>query len=285
MRDPWIPEYLDLERDRLLVCPEVAVQLVPDAESLARVFARDIADTILTLSSAGQSPTLILPVGPVDQFPILARIINEERISLVNTVLINMDEYLTDEDAWLPREHPLSFRAFVDHAFYDRLDPKLAPALPNRVFPDPSNPEAIGHLIARRGGVDVCYGGLGINGHLAFNEPPEPQSATLVTNQSFAELATRVLSLARETRAINAVTIGGEISVVPRRCVTVGMREILAARSLRFYANRPWQAGVIRRALFGPIGCDCPASLLRTHPDARLTITEVVAARPEIRLR
>src|SRR5205823_14874642 len=123
----------------------------------------------------------------------------------------------------------------------------------------------------------------GINGHIAFNEPPQPGEAC--SAEAFAERPTRVLDVAPETRAINAVTVGGELSVVPRRCVTVGMREILASRQLRFYCNRPWQPGVVRRALHGPLTPACPASYLRTHPDAVLTVTEQVAAKPDIRLR
>jgi glucosamine-6-phosphate deaminase len=138
-------------------------------------------------------------------------------------------------------------------------------------------------LIAERGGVDACFGGIGINGHVAFNEPPEPGEE--FTPEQFAALPTRVLPLARETRTINAVTVGGEISIIPRRAVTVGMKEILASRSLRLYCNRPWQSAVVRRALHGPLTPACPASLLRRHPDARLTVADYVAARPEIRLR
>jgi glucosamine-6-phosphate deaminase len=63
------------------------------------------------------------------------------------------------------------------------------------------------------------------------------------------------------------------------------MREILAAGSLRFYCNRPWQSSVVRRVLHGPLTAACPASLLRTHKDARLTIADYVAALPDIRLR
>src|SRR6266700_5099690 len=89
----------------------------------------------------------------------------------------------------------------------------------------------------------------------------------------------------RETRTINAVTTGGDIAVVPRRAVTIGMKEILASRRLRFYCNRPWQSAVVRRVLHGPITPACPASLLRTHPDASLTIADDVAQAPDIRLR
>jgi glucosamine-6-phosphate deaminase len=202
---------------------------------------------------------------------------------LRDVVVINMDEYLTDDDAWLPIDHPLSFRGFMDRKFYDLLDGSLAPPVENRVFPDPRNPGAIGDLIARRGGVDACFGGIGINGHIAFNEPPEPGEVPSV--EQFAALPTRVLDLARETRTINAVTVGGDIAVVPRRCVTVGMKEILAARKLRFYCNRPWQAGVVRRALHGPVTPACPASLMRLHADAVVSVAEYVAARPTVGLR
>src|SRR5438034_2500447 len=146
----------------------------------------------------------------------------------------------------------------MSRKFYDLLDTKLAPRAEIRVFPDPNDCGAIGRLIAERGGVDACFGGIGINGHIAFNEPPEPGDA--ISLEEFAALPTRALDLARETRTINAVTVGGDIAVVPRRCVTVGMKEILAARRLRFYCNRPWQAGVVRGALHGPITPACPAS-------------------------
>ncbi|NQT13425.1 MAG: glucosamine-6-phosphate isomerase, partial [Planctomycetes bacterium] len=101
----------------------------------------------------------------------------------------------------------------------------------------------------------------------------------------FAALPTRVLSLSRETRTINSVTVGGEISIVPHRAITVGMKEILASRKCRFYCNRPWQRAVVRRVLHGPVTSACPASLLRTHADAEITIAEYVGEPPEIKLR
>jgi glucosamine-6-phosphate deaminase len=242
-----------------------------------------MAECIRQGHGEGRGATLIVPVGPVDQFPVLARLVNEERLSLRDTVFINMDEYLTEKDEWVPFDHPLSFRGYMKHKFYDAVDAEYAPPLENRVFPDPRDPEVIGRLIAERGGVDVCFGGIGINGHIAFNEPPEPGVSCTV--EAFAALPTRVLDVARETRAINSVTVGGELSVVPRRCITVGMKEILASRRLRFYSNRPWQPGVVRRALHGPLTPACPASYLRTHADAVLTLTDEAAALPEVRLR
>jgi glucosamine-6-phosphate deaminase len=277
------PEYLNIPPERLAVGHSVRLRIVRDNAALAEAMGRDMADLLRELLAAGRAPTLIIPVGPVDQFPALAALINRERISLRATVLINMDEYLTDDDQWLPIEHPLSFRGFMQDRFYGLLDPALAPPPEQRVFPDPQQLDAVRHLIDDRGGVDACFGGVGINGHMAFNEPPEPGDST--SPEEFRRLPTRILSLARETRTINANTVGGSLDVVPRRCVTVGMREILESRRLRFYCNRPWQSAVVRRVLHGPLGAACPASFLRTHPDAALTITEQVAARPHISLR
>lgn len=285
---PSLPHYLQATGRQLTDLQStpgrrVRVSIVPDGDALASQMARDMADVIRASVSTGRPATLIIPVGPVGQFPLLAELVNRERLSLRETLLINMDEYLTDNDRWLPLEHPLSFRGFMEQQFYRLLDPTLAPPPELRVFPDPLAPQRIQQLIDERGGVDACFGGIGINGHIAFNEPPEPGES--ISDDAFAELPTRVLSLARETRTINANTVGGCLEVVPQRCVTVGMREILAARQLRFYCNRPWQSAVIRRVLLGPRGPACPATYLRGHPDAAVTLTQEVATPPRIALR
>jgi len=278
-----LPEYLKVPATELGIGTTVKVTIKSDLASIAQAIADDMLAEISLAKAAGRDATLIIPVGPVDQFPILTRMVNQGRISLRDICLINMDEYLTDDDEWIPAERPLSFRGYMDRMFYSLLDPVLAPRPENRVFPDPRNCDAILKQIDARGGVDACFGGIGINGHIAFNEPPEPGES--VSNEAFAALPSRILTLSRETRTINSVTVGGEISIVPRRAVTVGMKEILASRRLRFYCNRPWQSAVVRRALHGPVSSDCPASFLQTHPNAFLTVADFVARPPTIELR
>jgi glucosamine-6-phosphate deaminase len=256
----------------------VRVEIVGDMEDVARHFARSIMGEIARKADA----TLILPVGPVDQYPLLAGMINQARLDCRGAAIIHMDEYLAGGE-WIPLDHPLSFRGFAERRFYGLLDPDLAPRPENRLFPDPRRPSAVQEAIDARGGLDVCYGGIGINGHVAFNEPPEPGER--LDAEEFAARPTRVVSLSRETITINSHTVGGEISIIPRSAVTVGMKEILSARRLRFYCNRPWQSAVIRRVLHGPVTAACPASLLRTHPDASVTIAEHVAGVPDVRLR
>lgn len=277
------PDYLDVSPDQLGRGAPVRVVVGGDLTDIAHRMANAILAVIGQARRENRSATLILPVGPVDQFPLLAEKINEQKLDCRDVVLINMDEYLDDDDQWVDVDHLLSFRGYMNRAFYDLVDPDLAPRLENRVFPDPRQPEALGQLIDQRDGVDACFGGIGINGHMAFNEPPEPDKT--ISAEEFAALPTRVLNLTRETRTINSVTVGGEISIIPHRAITVGMKEILASRQMRFYCNRPWQSSVVRRVLHGPITASCPASLMRTHADAKLVIADYVASLPNIQLR
>lgn len=278
-----LPAYLSVPAEDLGKGTEVKVRVLSDKMSVGSDLAENLRAEILAANREQRSATFIVPVGPVEQYPLLAEALNEERISCRNVVFIGMDEYLDENDDWLSKAHPLSFRAYLDRMFYDRLDPALAPPPETRLFPDPHDLAAVPALIAQRGGVDACYGGIGITGHIAFNEPQEPGSP--IPLEAFASLGTRIVTLTAATRTINSVTVGGEISIVPHRAVTVGMKEILGARRLRLYCNRPWQSSVVRRVLHGPVSADCPASLARTHPDAALTMTDYVAALPEIKLR
>jgi glucosamine-6-phosphate deaminase len=273
-----LPEYLSIPPQELGRGTPVRVEIVGDIGDVARHFAQALFDEIKRKADV----TMVLPVGPVDQFPLLAQMVNQARLDCREMAIINMDEYLSG-DEWVSIDHPLSFRGYMNRKFYDLLDPDLAPRAENRVFPDPREPSAVQRIIDARGGLDVCYGGIGINGHIAFNEPPEPGEP--IDTGEFAARPTRVLHLTRETITINSNTVGGEMSIIPHRAVTVGMKEILSAGRLRFYCNRPWQSAVIRRVLHGPVTAACPASLLRTHTDASVTIAAYVAQIPDIRLR
>ncbi len=278
-----MPEYLCVPPDQLGRGTNVRVRVLGDMASIARDLAAVMLDEIVAGRERGRPATFIVPVGPVDQYAILAQMINEKHIDCRDLMLINMDEYLTDDGEWIDENHPLSFRGYMQRLFYDGVNPELAPRKENHVFPHPARCGEIAALIEKRGGCDVCFGGIGINGHIAFNEPPEPGEE--VSNEMFARLPTRVLKLTRETRTINSVTAGGEISVIPKNAITVGMKECLGSRKLRFYCNRPWQSAVVRRVLHGPVTGSCPASFLRTHNDASLTIADYVAQVPDIRLR
>ncbi|MFK5924026.1 MAG: glucosamine-6-phosphate isomerase [Verrucomicrobiota bacterium] len=283
MESSLYPEYLKVPEADLGKGTSVSVAVVKGMDEIAANMAAEMMAVVDEALAQGRSATMIIPVGPVDQFSVLAEIINREKRDWRQVVLINMDEYLSEDEQWIPADHPLSFRGYMNRKFYDLIDPDLAPLAKNRVFPDPADLAGIQDLIELRGGLDACFGGIGINGHMAFNEPPEPGEVCSV--EEFAARPTRNLNLSRETITINSVTVGGGLSVIPRRAITVGMKEILGAKKLRFYCNRLWQSAVVRRVLHDSVSAACPASLMQDHPDAKLTVAEYVAALPDIGLR
>lgn len=283
MESSLYPQYLRVPEADLGKGTSVAVDVVGGMDEIAASMAEAMMAEVDAAQAQGRCATMIIPVGPVDQFPVLAEMINQGGKDWRQVVLINMDEYLTEDEQWIPVDHPLSFRGYMKRKFYDLIDPELAPLEENRVFPYPGDLAGIENLIESRGGLDACFGGIGINGHMAFNEPPEPGEVCSV--EEFAARPTRNLNLSRETITINSVTVGGGLSVIPRRAITVGMKEILAANKLRFYCNRIWQSAVVRRVLHDSVSAACPASLMQNHPDARLTVAEYVAALPDIGLR
>ncbi|HEV8311181.1 MAG TPA: glucosamine-6-phosphate isomerase [Methylomirabilota bacterium] len=280
------PDPLAVPKELLGRGSPISLTVMPDHEAVIAAFAEDLLAEYRRGRQAGRRPVVfIVPVGPVGQFERLAGRCNAERISLRDLALINMDEYLTpDGRDWIPTSDPLSFRRHMDARLYDLLAPELAPPSGQRVFPDPRDLDAVARAIAGWGGVDVCFGGIGITGHLAFNDPPEPEETTSLAE--FRVLGTRVVRLSRETIVVNSMTAArGNLDRIPRLAVTVGMKEVLESRKVRIYMNREWQAAIVRKILHGPVTEAVPASLLQEHPDVRFTIAEYVAEQPEPGLR
>ncbi|MBQ5694328.1 MAG: HU family DNA-binding protein, partial [Bacteroidaceae bacterium] len=135
--------------------------------------------------------SMIVPYGPLGCYSRLVYLINKYRVSLKNCVFMNMDEYLTPDGKYIDKDHPFSFRGGMDRIFYNLIDEELNVLPENRYFPDPEHPEVLQQLIDKYGVPDMTWGGIGINGHFAFNEPPEP--GVEMTNEEFANLPTRVL--------------------------------------------------------------------------------------------
>lgn len=270
---------LKVPRDALGIGTNIRVDVRDDVGEVIHEFAYTMLNEIKRNNAAGKPSVFIVPVGPVGQYQILARWCNAERVSCANVVMINMDEYCADDGEFIPYESPLSFRRHMDLNFYDLLDPELTVRPENRIFPDPKHPERIEKKIREMGGVDVCFAGIGITGHVAFNDPPEP--GVVMSAEEFKALPTRVVTLSRETVLVNAITsLRGNWYSMPRKAVTVGMREILAARKIRVYMVRPWQSAIARMFIHGPVTPLVPASFLQEHPDVRVTVTREVAESP-----
>ncbi|MBN1574627.1 MAG: glucosamine-6-phosphate isomerase [Deltaproteobacteria bacterium] len=261
---------------------DIPVTIVKYDEALSQNFARTMADEIEKNNNTDKKTSFILPVGPKGQYEPFVNIAIDEGIDLSRSSFFFMDEYLTDDDRYISTNHPLSFRAFVEETLTKRLTGRAGFDPKSVHFPNPADVGAYGNLIEDSGGIEVSFAGVGINGHLAFNEPPDMP----VDIEEFLNLPTRVLSLSRETRTINSVTAGGgAIDYIPKRAVTVGMREIFSAKKIRIYMNRDWQKYGVRRALYGEISPIFPASLVRRHVDVAFVITEEVALPPAPEIR
>ncbi len=277
-----LPQYLRIPPDELARASQVRLEIVPDLPALFQHFARHIADEIKTNNAAGKPSRLILPVGPVDQYPILARICNVERISWRNVFTFNMDEYCDWQGRAVPRDHPLSFEGFIRRTLFAQLDPDLRIPDDHIHFPDPLALDRISARIAAVGGIDTCYGGIGYHGHVAFNEPPISRWFKLTPNE-FRNSLTRIVPLAPETIVMNSArATGGNPAALPPMAVTLGMRDILAARRIRLYCQGgAWQRTVLRIALMGDEDVDYPVTLLQGHPDYTI-ITDQNTAQPPI---
>ena len=274
---------LALPVDRLLAeaaAHGVGLRVLPDREALYADLAEAMRAEVLRAAAEGRDCRLILPVGPRGQYALFARRANAERVDLRRLHVFAMDEYLDWQGRWIPEEHPLSFRGFLRRELLGALDPALGFSPERLVFPDPLAIDAYSRRIAEVGGVDCCFGGLGVHGHVAFNEPPLSRFHQ-VGAEALADSLTRVLPLAPETLVMNATRqAGGAFADFPPMAVTVGMRDIRAARRIRLYCDGgAWQRYALRHTVAGPAGVAYPATLLRGHPDFAV-VADAEAAAP-----
>ena len=247
--------------------------------------AIEVLETIEENNKKGKTTFMIVPYGPLGPYFRLVYLVNKYRVSLKNCVFCNMDEYVTDDFKFIAKDDPLSFRGGMDRIFYSQIDEELNVLLENRYFPDPENPDIVLQLIEKYGAPDMVFGGVGINGHYAFNEPPYGDEKC--TNEEFKNRQTRVLEVSRETRTINGfMNAGGNFNAIPKYCITVGLKEMYMAKKVRMCMPRDWNAGALRPVLLGEEDCHFPCSLFQSHPDAMLYATReaLKAPVPEIRV-
>lgn len=268
--------YYNISAEDLGKDANIPILKLGDSGEVFYEMALEMVNVIKEHNAAGKHTVFICPVGPVGQYPIFVRLVNRDRVSLKQCWFINMDEYLNDDDTYISESSPLSFHGFMKRTVYEKIDPELVMPEEQRIFPNPEHPERIHEIITELGGVDVCFGGIGINGHLAFNEADDR-----LTAEEFAKLPTRVLTISRETRTSNAIgDLNGAIDAMPHKAITIGISEILAARKVRIGVFRDWHRAVIRQAAYGEVSAHFPATLLQRHPDAMIITNANAAKQP-----
>lgn len=277
-----LEDLLRLPSDDLRRQAKMGFEVFPNLDALFEYFARSMADEIRTNNQQGRPTRWILPVGPVRQYFLLTEICNREGITWENVHTFQMDEFLDWQARPLPLSHALSFEGFMRREVFARLEPRLRP-LPDHVhFPSPFAPDQISEQIEAAGGVDTCFGGIGFHGHVAFNEPPISRWYKISVEQLRQSL-TRVVALGDDSLVVQSIHCsGGSTGMIPPMAVTLGMRDILAARRIRLYlAGGERHRAVFRIALAGDVAVDYPCTLLQGHPDC-VIFTDQATARPVV---
>lgn len=271
--------YYQIPPQELGINAKIPLRVMENSDAVFSQLALEMIMEIESNQKRGRHTVMIIPVGPVGHYPVLVRMVNERHVSLKDCTFINMDEYLTDDGEYIDKNSPLSFRGFMEREVYGKIDPELLMPAEQRIFPDPHHPEEIVNIIESLGGVDLTIGGIGINGHVAFNE-----ADTSMTPETFAAQHTRVLDISPETRTAGAIgELGGAVEAFPKKCITVGIAEILASRKIRLGVFRDWHRAVVRRAAYGKITAAFPVTLLQNHPDAVIFVNDVAAHQPYVK--
>ena len=254
--------FLNISKGEILNNDQIKVYVVENKIDIYNEIARVMVDRLKENNKKGTATSFILPVGPRGQYRRFASICNMENISCKNLITINMDEYLDDNDNLISENSPLSFRGFMRKNLFDLLEDNLKVRSENIFFPDPHNTSQIEKVISEIGGADICFGGIGINGHIAFNEPVDEK---LITADEFKSIKTRVQDISPNTILINSIEYGGHTEFIPRRCITIGMAEIFMSKELRFYLEHNWQSAVLRKAIFERPTPSFPATFLKEY--------------------
>jgi glucosamine-6-phosphate deaminase len=275
------PEWLTWPWQRVVDEARVPTRVVPDVDTIYREMAQDMGNELRRNVVAGKATRWILPVGPIGQYPYLVDTINEERLDLKDLFTFQMDEYLDWTCRPISPFHPLSFTGHLLREFFNKIDAELRPPPQQHHVPDARNLDKIRGVVEALGGIDTCYGGIGIHGHLAFNEAPNTRYGD-VSCEEWQEAPTRIVALQPETLVVNGIqSAGGNFEAVPPYAVTIGMKDILCANRLRFCCNRgQWQRTIFRRTVLQEPTVRYPSTFIQQHPDAEVVADEDTAQPP-----
>ena len=217
--------------------------------------ARYIANKIREKAARTDEPFVLgLPTGstPLNTYAELIRLVKTGVVSFKNVITFNMDEYVG-----LPVEHPESYHSFMFNNLFNHIDEPLENIhILNGNAPDPeAECAAYEKAIEKAGGIDLFMGGIGEDGHIAFNEPFSPLSSR-----------TRVVTLTQDTREVNSRFFGGDPQAVPARAMSVGVATVMDSREVMILAFGPKKARALASAIEGPMSHYNTVSAMQDHP-------------------
>jgi glucosamine-6-phosphate deaminase len=274
-------EWISIPPDELVDRSPIPLTILPTAEDVHRHFAQSMYAEILQAFEAERPISIIIPLGPKEQFPMLADMVNQGGVALDHVTFFGMDEWLDWQGRPLPWEHPNRLEAYFYRHFLDLVDAELRPPAENVIFPSPYTLDRSAEELARRGRVSTTYAGFGFQGHVAFNESPSSRW-TPVTLEQLRESSTRVVSIRVDSIIAHAErSLGGNVFAIPPMAVTLGMRELLSAERVRLYSvTGAWKQTILRILLFARATVDYPVTLVSEHPDVAVIVDRATAACP-----
>jgi glucosamine-6-phosphate deaminase len=248
---------------------DVSINILPDYDSLYDAIANVMIDTIEY--KKGEKVTMILPVGPMEQYPRFAGKVKEKNIDCRSLWTFNMDEFIGRNGRTVPESHTMSFKAEMMENFYNLIPPELRMPLGQMFFPRHDNMDTIDVAFDEHAedGVDLCLAGVGPEGHFAFNEDPN-YGHIEVTEEEFLNDRTRLVVVKSSTVDMDALVAGcGDRSAVPPFAVTIGPHDVLRAKRTEviFFAGT-FNRTALREVLFRTPTMKFPGSLLKLRKRA-----------------
>jgi len=259
---------------------KIPLRICKDSLEMGQIMARELVDEILEHNARSEPTHAILPCGPTCWYQPFTNLVNRERVSLHNLVVFHMDESLDWQGRELPYDHPFNFRGYMERNFYNPVDSELAVPIENRLWLNLHSLESIVEKVTHTP-IDLTYGGLGQDGHIAYNQSrrhPYSQITLAELRQSSARIQENNLDT---VIAIAQRNFGCAYQFVPPMSVTLGVKECLSARKVRIFTDTgAWKQTALRVALFGPLTVEYPVTLLQEHPNALITATVATATHP-----
>lgn len=237
------------------------VIVAADRDAMSRHAASIIADVVRRKPRA----VLGLATGstPLGTYRELVRLHKEDNLDFSQVVTFNLDEYVG-----LPPSRKQSYRYFMNENLFNLINIRKE----NTYVPDgmagdiPAACTAYERKICDHGGIDLQLLGIGVNGHIGFNEP----GSSLASR-------TRPKALTEATRKDNSRFFSG-IDEVPRYAVTMGIATIMDSRRVILLAGDRTKASAIAAAVEGPLSAMCPASVLQMHPAVTVIADKAAAS-------
>ena len=240
----------------------------PDYDKLSTWVADYVIERIHKAAPTAEKPFVLgLPTGssPIGMYRELVKACKEGCISFRHVITFNMDEYVG-----LATEHPESYHSFMHRHLFDHID-----ILPQNIHilngnaPDlTAECDAYERAIEAAGGIDLFIGGIGPDGHIAFNEPGSPFTSE-----------THIADLTDQTISDNARFFEGDKSQVPTQAITQGLASIMRAKKILLIATGANKADAVYGMIKGAKSEECPASILQDHADVTVILDKDAASK------